>query len=75
MGDEFWRTGNTSANRHQLSLREPRVGVWRRFPQSIRRSGGRLVAVASVVVVPLAGHFPWIERAGLVLKTVGLFTR
>ena len=27
------------------------------------------------VVVPFAGHFPWIERTSLVLKTVGLFTR
>jgi pimeloyl-ACP methyl ester carboxylesterase len=27
------------------------------------------------VVVPLAGHFPWIERTSLVLRTVGLFTR
>lgn len=27
------------------------------------------------VVVPFAGHFPWIERTSLVLKTVRLFTR
>ena len=27
------------------------------------------------VVVPYAGHFPWIERTSLVLKTVRLFTR
>ena len=27
------------------------------------------------VVVPFAGHFPWIERTSLVLKIVRLFTR
>ena len=27
------------------------------------------------VVVSFAGHFPWIERTGLILRTVRLFTR
>ena len=73
MGNEFWRTGNTSANRQQLSLREPKdlFGLqWLRTSVAELRS-----APTQSVVVPYAGHFPWIERTSLVLKTVRLFTR